>query len=146
MGEQQLKEGKGPSQNRVVLTTNNSYGNLVSQEGENPDAGTTYNAFPEKPVKIGDTWEGYRMVNNRKFSDSYVLNAIVMINGKDYAVVTCKGEENDGSTTTKSWIELSTGLQHKAETNGEFAHESGQRLKAWGTTHLVDASERPFLR
>ncbi len=141
------REGKGPANNRLVLTTINSYGNLISQEGQSADAGAKYNEFPEKAVKIGDTWEGYMVHDNHKYKNSYSLNSLVTINGKDYAVVICKAEEvGGGSSTTKSWIDLSTGLQHKTEFNGSSVNAERETVTVYGSSHVVDAREQPLLR
>ena len=87
MGTHHFLEGKGLEKNRVVFTTNNSYGNLVSEEGQNPDYGVTYKRFPERPVKVGDSWEGYKLERGKRYKDSYTLEGLAQVNGKEYAII-----------------------------------------------------------
>lgn len=145
MGDHQFIQGKGLNNNRLEYATYNSYGNLISTEGRDPDEGVAYNAFPEKPVSAGDTWQGYKLIRGKRFTNSYLLEAIANINGKEYAVVRTESEEDGGSSTSKSWIEISTGITMKSEGSGTGVNLAGTRGKWRYTYNIVDDRERPLL-
>lgn len=145
MGSHEFIQGKGLSNNRVEYATYNSHGNLIYTEGWDPDAGVAYDVNPERPVTIGDTWQGYTMERGKKFTNTYTLEAITNINGKEYAVVRAEDEEEGGSSTSKKWIEISTGITIKSEGSGTGVNLIGQRGK-WRFSYIkVDQQGRPFL-
>ena len=146
MGSHHWLPGEGPDKNRIRFYTNNSFGNLVSSEGTDPDNSyTSYKSRPERPVKVGDTWDGYTLKRGGRFNDSYTLEAIANINGKEYAVVRCDSEEKGGSSSSRSWIELSTGVLFKIERNVSDVNEAGEMGKWRLSVNVVDAKSRPIL-
>ena len=145
MGTNRFLEGKGLDQNRIEFTTENSFGNFVSGEGGDPDSGTIYEDFPEKPVRVGDYWKGYTLKKGKRYVNSYTLQGIANVNGKEYAIVKCESEEKGGSSIAKGWVELTTGITYKSEANGTFVNTMGEKGSFRGTSYVVNTDGQPVL-
>jgi len=119
LGDHEFAPGKGVDENRLEFYTYNAIGNLVGVEGHAPDSYLPYKQFPERRVRIGDTWSGYTVHEGDKSRDSYKLEEISIVKGNEYAVVSYVSKNADGTQRGKKWVDAATGIPIKSVENGD---------------------------
>lgn len=145
LGTHRMKEGATLDKNRIEFLTTNSFGNRVSAEGEEPDASQTFNQYPEKSVRIGDSWNGYSLEKGRRYKNTYTLEDLVKIKGKEYAIVSFDNEEKGGFSRGKFWFELSKGNIHKEEAEIKSENDDGKMVRIRYVSHVVDNNNKKIL-
>jgi hypothetical protein len=147
MGSQSFREGKGLDNNRIVLIKQDKYGNFISSEGDKSDASHTYDSKPKSPIRVHDTWEGYRIESGKnRYQDKYTLEALTEINGKKFAIVSFEGEEKgNGHTSARSWIEVPSGVTYKSEGTMQTTNFQNLPMNGKETQYLVDESGKPLI-
>lgn len=102
--------------NRVVESTENDPFSLV---------------YPEKPVKVGDTWEADSKMFDQDVKITFKLDRFEKFNGKDAAVISASFAGNEKLKVVKPlviFVDTSNGWPIKGD--GEFEMEAAPGVKA----------------
>lgn len=121
--EQMAKSEEG----KVEKVVRNAMNKVVEGSAQDNPFALTY---PEKAVKVGDTWEGDNStVKSGKVK--YTLAAIETVAGIECAVLEMSFDtpEMKTSVPAKLWIDLKTGAPVKAE-GGFDMNQNGMKMKA----------------
>lgn len=118
---------KSSFENAKSTVTMDTKGRVIEQEGQvdsNAMGGGTM-FFPDKKVKVGDTWERTTPIpNGGNVKALYKFEGTEKVDGVDAAKisVTPSTEENTSTGSFVYWIDMATGMAIKA--NGEIITEA----------------------
>ena len=121
---------KGSFENQKSKVTMDSKGRIVEQEGAIDSnamgGGTMY--FPDKKVKVGDTWERNTPIpgGSGNIKAVYKFEATEKVDGVDAAKISITPSTPDDTSTGSFtyWVDIKTGMAIKA--TGEMVSEQGE--------------------
>lgn len=97
-----LKDSLG---DKRIVASYNARGNVIKFRGV--DGLTSFN-FPAAPVKVNDTWAGYKMTKGQKQKLEITLEEIIKYRGHDVAVLDIHNPSNPDEAD-RHWIDVDTG-------------------------------------
>ena len=146
------EEEKTLDDNRIMLIKEDKQGNVISKEGEETTETSPFEYhpnFPKHPLHVKEEWQGYTINSEKeKIPNFYTLEAIAIINGKKFAVISMESEENaDPYISSKEWIEVPSGIIYKGEMTlkGTIEQLDNQEAEGQVTTYLTDASGKSII-
>jgi hypothetical protein len=132
------------SQGTVFEMIYTDRGNFVSgkmngQPVLSEPGGTSNVTFPEKPVKIGDSWTAEQTVSGQKVTMRHTLGAVEQVDGREAYVITSQFQPGSPAVSirpAKTYIESRTGKPLRGD--GAFSFTQGAaKLQAEYTLQRV---------
>lgn len=115
----------------ITTERTRTYSELGVVQGTEADSGSIIQ-FSDKPVKVGDTWEGKFSIGGPGISVTYKLVAFEQIKGKDVAkiVVQAKSlpEGTNFPTEPTFWVDLATGMSVQTDVSIVQSVPGGAKL------------------
>lgn len=96
-----------------------------------PDSNPMAVVFPEKPIKVGDTWTSETEFTGEKVTAHYTFEKSESVNGKDCVVILVEFKDNPNVTNTQPirlWFDKSNGWPVKGEAEVQM-QQPEQKIK-----------------